>query len=100
MEFKFTAITNPPGKLAEVEVFFTGSEPLAGLKLVGFSIWERHSDPVTRNVTMPARSYSVNGERRSFALLRPVSDVRAQDAIRTAILEAFAQWEAAQAVAS
>jgi hypothetical protein len=31
-----------------------------------------------RNVTFPARQYSVNGERRSFALLRPVVDTSAQ----------------------
>ena len=62
---------NPPGKLAEAELHFTGSSPLAGLKLIGLSIWERRGGN-GRNVTFPARSYSVNGERRSYALLRPV----------------------------
>ena len=60
---------NPPGKLADVELHFTGDSPLAGLKLIGFSIWERRGGN-GRNVTFPARQYSVNGERRSFALLR------------------------------
>ena len=32
---------NPPGKLADVEVHFVGDSVLAGLKLIGFSIWER-----------------------------------------------------------
>ena len=31
---------NPPGKLADAELHFTGG-PLEGLKLIGFSIWER-----------------------------------------------------------
>jgi hypothetical protein len=60
---------NPPGKLADVELYFTEGE-LEGLKLIGFAIWE-HRTGGGRNVTFPARQYSVNGERRSFALLRP-----------------------------
>src|SRR5215213_796718 len=31
---------NPPGKLADAELHFAGG-PLDGLKLIGFSIWER-----------------------------------------------------------
>ena len=81
---------NPPGKLADAEVHFTGGD-LSGLKLIGFSIWERRTGG--RNVTFPARTYSVNGERRSFALLRPITDVTAQDRIREQILAAFAEYE-------
>ena len=62
---------NPPGKLADAELHFVDGA-LAGLKLIGFAIWERRTG-TGRNVTFPARQYSVNGERRSFALLRPVS---------------------------
>ena len=69
-----------------------GANPLAGLKLIGFSIWERRSG-TGRNVTFPARTYSVNGERRSFALLRPLADTTAQDSIRERILDAFAEFE-------
>ena len=61
----------PPGKLAEAEIHFTDGA-LAGLKLVGFAIWERKNGG--RTVTFPARQYAVNGERRSFALLRPIND--------------------------
>ena len=82
---------NPPGKLADVELRFTDG-PLEGLKLIGFSIWERRGG-AGRNVTFPARQYSINGERRSFALLRPIVDVAAQERIRTAILDAFAEYE-------
>jgi hypothetical protein len=78
---------NPPGKLADAELHFTDG-PLAGLKLVGFAIWAGRLGK-ERNVTFPARSYNVNGERRSFALLRPVGDVQAHDALRDAILHAY-----------
>jgi hypothetical protein len=84
---------NPPGKLADVELQFTeAAGPLGGLKLIGFSVWERKSG-TGRNVTFPARQYSVNGERRSFALLRPVVDSTAQNRIRDLILEAYAAYE-------
>ena len=106
---------NPPGKLADAELHFGGpcicamntdgsaelphaavclaGEPLAGLKLIGFAIWERRGGK-GRNVTFPARQYSVNGERRSFALLRPVTDVLAQDRVRDLVLQAYAVYEA------
>ena len=89
---------NPPGKLAEAELHFSEG-PLEGLKLIGFSIWERKTG-TGRNVTFPARQYSVNGERRSFSLLRPVSDATSQDRIRDLVLQAYAEHEAEAAVAS
>jgi hypothetical protein len=82
---------NPPGKLADAELHFTDG-PLAGLKLIGFSVWERRGGS-GRNVTFPARQYSINGERRSFALLRPIVDATAQDRIREQILDAFVAFE-------
>jgi hypothetical protein len=83
---------SPVGKLADAELHFTDG-PLAGLKLLGFAVWERRSG-AGRNVTFPARTYSVNGERRSFALLRPLTEVKAQDHIRDLILSAYARFEA------
>ena len=85
---------NPPGKLADAELHFTEGV-LDGLKLIGFSVWERRSGG-GRNVTFPARTYAVNGERRSFALLRPIADATAQDRIRELVLEAYAEFEEAQ----
>jgi hypothetical protein len=82
---------NPPGKLADAELHFSDG-PFEGLKLIGFSIWERRSG-AGRNVTFPARQYSVNGERRSFALLRPITEAAAQDRIRDVILEAYTAYE-------
>jgi hypothetical protein len=87
---------NPPGKLADAELQFSGG-PLDGLKLVGFAIWERKNGG--RNVTFPARQYSVNGERRSFSLLRPIVDTAGQDRLRDLILDAFKAHEAEMAEA-
>ena len=84
----------PPGKLADAEVIFEAEAgPLSGMKLIGFSIWERRTGG-GRNVTFPARQYAVNGERRSFALLRPITDIKAQERIlRDLILEAYSASE-------
>jgi hypothetical protein len=89
---------NPPGKLAEAELHF-GDGPMEGLKLIGFSIWERRGGN-GRNVTFPARSYVVNGDRRSYALLRPIVDSTAQAKLRDLILQAFQEYEEQAAIAS
>jgi hypothetical protein len=90
---------NPAGKLAEAELHFTDGA-LQGLKLVGFAIWERRTG-TGRNVTFPARSYTVNGDRRNFALLRPAgADAQSQERVRELILEAFNEHQAEAAVAS
>ena len=89
---------NPAGKLADAELhFLTG--PLAGLKLLGFAVWERRTGG-GRNVTFPARQFAVNGERRSYALLRPIGDTTAQNAIREMVLDAYKEFEAEAALAS
>jgi hypothetical protein len=88
----------PNGKLADAEVHFTDGA-LGGLRLLGFAVWERRNGP-GRNVTFPARTYSVNGERRSFSLLRPIGDTNAQNAIRDLVLQAYAEFDSRAAVAS
>lgn len=88
----------PTGKLADAEVHFTEGD-MQGLKLIGFAIWERRKGP-GRNVTFPSRTYSVNGERRSFALLRPAGEAGSQDRVRDLVLQAYAEFEAQAAVAS
>ena len=89
----------PTGKLADAEVHFTEGT-LEGLRLLGFAVWERKNGP-GRNVTFPARTYSVNGERRSFALLRPVNDTpAAHNRLRDLVLQAYADHEARVALAS
>ena len=91
----FHPATSPAGKLADAELHFTEGD-LAGLKLAGFAVWERRGGS-GRNVTFPARQYSVNGERRTYALLRPRDAEGAPGAhngLRDRILEAFARHEA------
>ena len=89
----------PAGKLAEAELHFTEGI-LDGLKLIGFTVWERRTGG-GRNVTFPARQYSVNGDRRSFALLRPAAgDATAQDRLREMILQAYSQHEESATVST
>jgi hypothetical protein len=87
----------PAGKLADAELHFTHG-PLEGLKLLGFSVWERKTGS-GRNVTFPSRQYAMNGERRSFALLRPIDVPTSQNRIRDLILQAYSEHEAETAVA-
>src|SRR3954470_23550443 len=87
---------NPAGKLADAELHFSDG-PLDGLKLIGFGIWERRGGN-GRSVTFPARQYAVNGERRTFALLRPIADTAAQSKLRELIIEAFQEFEERAAV--
>ena len=78
----------PAGKLADVELHFTAGA-LEGLKLLGFTVWEGRSgkDP---SVSLPSRHYVVNGERRSFTLLRPSGEALTQDTFRDTLLAVFA----------
>ena len=82
---------NPPGKLADAELHFTDGA-LEGLKLIGFAVWERRGGS-GRNVTFPSRVYTVNGDRRSYALLRPVAGAEAQESVRALVLQAYAEYE-------
>jgi hypothetical protein len=78
----------PVGKLADAEIHFIGGD-LAGLKLVGFAVWERRDGP-GRNVTFPARQFVVHGDKRNFALLRATGDPNAQNHVRDLVLRAYA----------
>jgi len=91
--------SSPNGKLADAELHFTDGA-MDGMKLLGFAVWERRQGP-GRNVTFPARTYSVNGERRSFSLLRSATDsTNSQERVRELVLQAYAEFEAQAAVAS
>lgn len=88
---------SPTGKLADAEVIFgVEAGPMNGLKLLGFAVWERRGGG-GRNVTFPSRTYSVNGGRRSYSLLRSQGDASSQDAIRQVILDAYSRVEASEA---
>ena len=79
----------PAGKLADAEIHFIDGE-LAGLKLVGFSIWERR-DGNGISVTFPARQFFFHGDKRNFALLRAIGNPNAQNRARDLILRAYEQ---------
>ena len=83
---------NPPGKLADTEIHVVDGV-FAVLKLIGFAI--REAALASAATSFPARQCSVNGDRRSFILLRPVADTNAQDAVRDLILSAYAKYEQA-----
>lgn len=91
-----TTTGNPPGRVAEVEIHFTAdSGSFTGLKLAGFAIWERRHDS-RYQVTFPARQYAVNGERRSFALLRPSdppNNGTGQERMKEDILDAWTEYQ-------
>ena len=76
----------PTGKLADAEVHFLRGA-FAGLKLLGFAIWERGAGGY--HVTFPARQYTAGGQRRSFALLRDIPGRNGSQAVRDLILEAY-----------
>jgi hypothetical protein len=97
VKFSVNEKKGPPGKLADAELHFTEGA-LQGLKLLGFGVWDRRSG-VGRNVTFPARQYSTNGEKRSFSLLRPLSDLAAQERLRETILQAYTEYESQVSVA-
>jgi len=81
----------PAGKLADAEIHFTSGE-LAGLKLVGFAVWERRAGSGRgRSVTFPARQFVVNGDRHNFSLLRGIHDASAQNRVRELVLKAYEQ---------
>jgi hypothetical protein len=79
---------SPPDKLADAELHFTGGE-LDGLKLLGFGVWQQRNG-AGPFVSLPTRPFTVNGERRNFALLRAVDDRSAEDRVRQLVLQAYA----------
>ena len=95
MVVKIAEATDAPGKLAEAELHFTEG-PLSGMRLVGFAVWASRTPGGKRNVTFPSRSYSVNAEKRAFALFRPITDSAAAERVRQLVLDAYTAWEGAQ----
>ena len=90
MRMEFVEQPNGPERLVceAAVVFEAGDGPLAGMKLVGFSLWRSPESEVY--VTFPSRAFGQGGERRFFDYLRSVEGVAA-DAMRvkTWILDAY-----------
>lgn len=91
MKILITPHTNPQGKIADAALEFEAGEPLAGLRLIGFGIWRASRPAGEPVITFPARNYTVCGESRTFAIVRPAGTggPTAADAIRAAILDAY-----------
>jgi len=71
MRVQFVQKENAPERLVcEAELLFEEAGPLAGMKLVGFSLWRSPEGDVY--VTFPSRAFGVGGERRFFDYLRPI----------------------------
>jgi hypothetical protein len=98
MRVMFVERTNGPERLVcEAEVVFEAEAgPLAGMKLVGFSLWRSAEGEVF--VSLPARSFGAGGERRFFDLLRSVEGQSADGKrVKAWILE---QYQAAAEAAA
>ena len=68
MQVQFVARENGPERLvSEAEVLFEDG-PLAGTKLVGFSLWKSAEGEVY--VTFPSRAFVASNDRRYFEFLR------------------------------
>ena len=86
------------GKLADAELHFEDGA-LAGLKLVGFAVWQQRDEPDGLHVTFPTRQYTVRGEQRRFVVLRPVADGSAAG-LRKRIEDAYRVYAARAAATS
>ena len=77
MRVVFVERENAPERLVcEAEVVFEAeSGPLAGMKLVGFSLWRSPEGEVY--VTFPSRAFGSGTERRFFDFLRSVEGTAA-----------------------
>ena len=70
MQVQFTDRENGPERLVcEAEIHFDEG-PLAGMRLVGFSLWRSPEGEVY--VTFPSRAFGAGSERRFFDYLRAV----------------------------
>jgi hypothetical protein len=72
MRVNFVVRESAPERLAcEAEIVFEAEAgPLAGMKLVGFSLWRSPEGEVY--VTFPSRAFGTGQERRFFDFLRSV----------------------------
>lgn len=96
MRVVFTNPSNKPERLvAEAAIHFAEGTPLAGMKLVGFSLWRSPEGEVY--VTFPSRAFGSSSDRRFFDYIRSVEG-QAADARR--VKEWIrAEWEKVEAEA-
>jgi hypothetical protein len=68
MQVQFVVRENGPERLVTHAEILFDEGPLAGTKLVGFSLWQSPEDEVY--VTFPSRASGVGSDRRYFDFLR------------------------------
>lgn len=69
MRVQFVERESGPERLVcEAEVVFDAEGPLAGMKLVGFSLWRGPDGDVY--VTFPSRAFGAGSDRKYFDYLR------------------------------
>jgi hypothetical protein len=88
--FNFVQRESAPERLVcEAELVFPATAGiLAGMKLVGFSLWKSPEGEVY--VTFPSRMFGTGQERRYFDFLRPTNGGNtATKAVKDAILAAY-----------
>jgi hypothetical protein len=93
MQVQFVPRENGPERLVtEAEVHFDEG-PLAGTKLVGFSLW-RSAEGETY-VTFPSRAFGAGSERRYFDYLRAIEgDGETVKRVKAWILGEYRNFEA------
>jgi len=94
MRVQFVAKENGPERLvSEAEVHFEEG-PLAGAKLVGFSLWKSPDGEVY--VTFPSRAFGAGSERRYFDYLRAIdADQETVKRVKAWILDEYRKETAA-----
>ena len=96
MHVQFVAKDNGPERLiCDAELVF-GEEagPLAGMKLVGFSLWRTAEGEVS--VTFPSRAFGAGTERRFFDYLRSAESAPGEvRRVKDWILDEYRQTRAA-----
>jgi hypothetical protein len=97
MRVVFVERDNAPERLVcEAEVVFEAETgPLAGMKLVGFSLWRSPEGEVY--VTFPSRAFGTGTERRFFDFLRSVEGTSADaKRVKAWILDQYGTRAAAE----
>jgi hypothetical protein len=94
MKVQFVARENGPERMvSEAEIHFEEG-PLAGTRLVGFSLWKSPDGEVY--VTFPSRAFGAGNERRFFDYLRSVEGtLDAVKRVKSWILDEYRKGSAA-----
>ena len=94
VQVHFVPRENGPERLVtEAEIHFEDG-PLAGMRLVGFSLWKSPEGEVY--VTFPSRAFGVGSERRYFDYLRAIDGTaEAVKGVKAWILDEYRKVEAA-----